>query len=151
AGILPDTGMHQLRERLERFGRDDLTRQLWLLRASLTTLAAAREGGPTGYHLVEGGPAADRDRLLAASRALADGLAEQAIHGGHGDVTWIGLALAKDDQWELSPLGTDLYDGLPGLALFLAYLGNVVNEERYTLLARKTLETVRRQLDASRR
>jgi type 2 lantibiotic biosynthesis protein LanM len=151
AGLLTVTGMHQLRERLERFGRDDLSRQLWLLRASLTTLAAAREGGPTGYHLVEGGPAADRDRLLAASRAIADELAGRAIHGGHGDVTWIGLALAKDEQWELSPLGMDLYDGLPGLALFLAYLGNVVNEERYTLLARKTLETVRRQLDASRR
>jgi type 2 lantibiotic biosynthesis protein LanM len=149
--VLPVTGMQQLQERLERFGREDLARQLWLLRASLTTLAVAEEDGTAGYHLVEGAPAADRDRLIAAARAIGDGLAERAIHGGHGDVTWIGLTLTKGGQWGLSPLGMDLYDGLPGLALFLAYLGNVVNEERYTLLARKALASIRRQLDMTKR
>jgi type 2 lantibiotic biosynthesis protein LanM len=151
AGFFPATGMQQMHERLGRFGRDDLARQLWLLRASLTTLAAATEDRPAGYHRVEGGPAADRDRLLAAACAIADGLAEQAVHGGHGTVTWVGLALAKDDRWELSPLGPDLYDGLPGVALFLAYLGAVAGEERYTLLARQALETIRRQLCQSKR
>jgi type 2 lantibiotic biosynthesis protein LanM len=151
AEVFPVTGMQQLQERLEQLGRADLARQLWLLRASLTTLAVAGEDGPAGYHLVEGGPAADRTRLLAAARAIADDLAERAIDGGHGDVTWIGLGLTKGGHWELSPLGMDLYDGLPGLALFLAYLGNVVHEERYTLLARKALATIRRQLSATRR
>jgi lantibiotic modifying enzyme len=32
-------------------------------------------------------------------------------------------------------LGTDLADGLPGVALFLAYLGAIAQEERYTTLA----------------
>jgi type 2 lantibiotic biosynthesis protein LanM len=151
AGILPVTSMRQMRERLERFGHDDLACQLWLLRASLTALADATEDGPAGYHPVEGAPAADRDRLLAAARGIADRLAEQAFHGGHGTLTWVGLALAKDDQWELSPLGLDLYDGLPGVALFFACLGAVAEEERYTRLARQALVTVRRQLDPARR
>jgi lantibiotic modifying enzyme len=29
----------------------------------------------------------------------------------------------REQYWSLAPLGADLYDGLPGIALFLAYLG----------------------------
>src|SRR5262249_9088089 len=93
----------------------------------------------------------DPTRLLAASRAVADRLAEQAIHGAHGDATWIGLAPGRDEQWALLPLGMDLYDGLPGVALFLAYLGTVSGAERYTALARRALASMRRQLAPEKR
>src|SRR5262249_15443656 len=133
AGMLPVTGMHQLHRRLERFGPDDLARQVWLLRASLTTLAAGmEEAAPAGYHLAENGAAVDPQRLLAAACAVGDQLAEQAIHGAHGDASWIGLTAGQDEQWALLPLGMDFYDGLPGVALFLAYLGAAAGEERYT-------------------
>jgi type 2 lantibiotic biosynthesis protein LanM len=39
---------------------------------------------------------------------------------------------------------------LPGVALFLAYLGALTEEPRYTELARRALTTLRRQLDRSR-
>ena len=44
----------------------------------------------------------------------------------------------------------DLYDGLPGVALFLAYLGAITREERYTALAHDALTTLRRQVERGR-
>ena len=41
---------------------------------------------------------------------------------------------------EVLPLATDLYGGLPGVALFLAYLGAMTGESRYTDLAQAALD-----------
>jgi type 2 lantibiotic biosynthesis protein LanM len=142
-----ESGLERVRRRLAQFGAADLKRQLWFLRASLTTLATANDAGTQpGYRLVADRPAADPDRLLAASRAIGDWLAEHGISGPAGDVNWIGLTLLRDEQWALQPLGMDLYDGVPGVMLFLAYLGAITGAERYTALARAALKTLRRRL-----
>src|SRR5262249_17424162 len=139
------TGMVRVRCRLSQLGPPDLAQQLWFLRASLATLTSGMEASATpGYHLVGNGPAADPKRLLVASQTVGDWLAEHAIHGPKGDVSWLGLTLVRDEQWSLLPLGMDLYDGVPGVTLFLAYLGAITGEERYVALARAGLKTLRR-------
>jgi type 2 lantibiotic biosynthesis protein LanM len=172
--LLNESGLDRSRQRLEQLGEKDLKRQLWFLRGSLTTMASAsrtaargtgaaagmgrsdrRASIPQGARfrrkpLVESRAVFDRAQLLAASCAVGDRLAETALQGAE-DVTWIGLNLVRQKQWLLTPLGLDFYDGTPGIALFLAYLGSVSGLERYTTLARATLETVRRQIESGRR
>jgi type 2 lantibiotic biosynthesis protein LanM len=53
----------------------------------------------------------------------------------------------RERYWRLSPLEVDLHSGLSGILFFLAWLGKVTGEERYTTLAREALGTVRRRLD----
>ena len=89
---------------------------------------------------------ADRQRLLFAARGVGDRLEELALRGEH-DSSWIGLTLANQHDWVLAPLGLDLYDGLPGVALFLAYLGKITGESRYTTLAKAAISTVRREIE----
>ena len=48
------------------------------------------------------------------------------------------------------PMGADLYGGLAGQALFLAYLGAVTEEARYTRLAREALTALRRRVERDR-
>ena len=152
ANEFSESGIERVRRRLGQFGPADLARQLWFLRASLTTLTTGIDASAhPGYRLVENGPAADPQRLLAASCAVADWLAEHAIHGPAGDVNWIGLTLVRDEQWSLLPLGMDLYDGVPGVMLFLAYLGELTGEERYTDVARACLKTMWRRLGPDKR
>jgi lantibiotic modifying enzyme len=63
-------------------------------------------------------------------------------------VAWIGLQFdTTKDKVSLMPLGIDLYDGLPGIALFLAYLGMITQERRYTELGRATLLNMRYQIE----
>jgi type 2 lantibiotic biosynthesis protein LanM len=152
AGECSRSGMEEVRGRLEQLGEKDLARQVGLLRVSLATLLPETDAGaPPRYHLVANGPAVDPGRLLAASRAVADRLADQAVRGAAGDVSWIGLTLVREEHWSLSPLGMDLYDGVPGLALFLAYLAAVSGEERYMDLARAALKTMRRRWGPDKR
>jgi len=61
------------------------------------------------------------------------------------------LSFVREKQWILAPLGIDLYDGVAGIGLFLAYLGAISGQEHYTALARATLDTVRHKLRAEQR
>lgn len=143
-GFFDETGLEQVRRRVARLGEDDLDRQTWFIRASLSTLtphdgtraAPIRSGGGT----VE---PATRERLVTSARAIGDQLEQLALRGD-GDASWIGLSMLGRGQWSLMPLGLDLYDGLPGVALFLAQLGALTGEERYSELARGAVETLRR-------
>ena len=46
-------------------------------------------------------------------------LATLALKGSR-DATWIGLRSLLGRDWHLRPLGSDLYSGLPGVAVFLS-------------------------------
>src|SRR5262249_34657596 len=139
-----------VRRRLGHLSADDLARQLWFIRASLATLTidADQAQRPT-YCLDKPQAAADRERLLAAVRTVGDRLEVLALRDA-GDVSWIGLTHTNERYWSIAPSGIDLYDGLPGLALFLAYLGSITQENRYTALAHDTLTTLRRQVEHCR-
>src|SRR5262249_40657808 len=92
---------------------------------------------------------ADRDRLLAAARAVGDKLEAMALRS-EGAASWVGLTLNAHEQWTLLPSGVDLYGGLPGQALFRAYLGAVTERARSGLLAREALTALRRQVERDR-
>ncbi len=150
--MLNESGLDRARQRLAEFGDEDLKRQLWFLRGSLTTLASAARPAAQSrrQQLAQPGVLFDRAQFLAASCAIGDRLAETALHGTN-DVTWIGLNLVRQTQWILVPLGVDLYDGISGITLFLAYLGSVAQQDRYINLAHAALETVRRRVDPATR
>ncbi len=61
-------------------------------------------------------------------------------------MSWLGIQIVSERDAALEPAGLDLYDGLSGITLFLAYLGHVVQEARYTELAQCGLTTIRKTL-----
>ncbi len=63
---------------------------------------------------------------------------------GKGEAMWIGLALSPDGNWVLEATDIDLYDGLPGIALFFGYLGAVAGEARYTNMAKAAVTAMRK-------
>jgi type 2 lantibiotic biosynthesis protein LanM len=144
-----ETGMDLVRRRLRQLSDADHARQLWFIQASLATVAKDTGRDPALTSPAAPPLQADRERLLAAARAIGDRLETLALYSeNRHDVTWIGLTFPKERQWSLLPLGMDLYDGLAGVALFLAYLGAVTAEERYTALARAACATLRKQVEA---
>src|SRR5262249_196819 len=134
-------------QRLHQFGPDDLARQRWIIRASLAT--TAKGGGAVSFKLREPAGRASRDALLAAACAAGDRLGGPALPGGDGPPR-TGGGIAGRGTRALGPVGIDLYHGLPGVALFLAYLGDVTGEARYTDLARAAVATLLRQAEGGR-
>jgi type 2 lantibiotic biosynthesis protein LanM len=134
-----EPAMVTVHRRLRGLGEEDLRRQLTLLRLSLGTRLLNRDDvGWTGYAPIDPGPplppAELRERLVAGARAVGEWFEEQALRDGRY-ATWIGLEF-RNRVWSMVPAPEDLYAGLPGIALFLGYLGAVTGEERWTTLAR---------------
>jgi len=145
-----EPGLALVHRRVQQLCEPDLQRQLWFLNASLTTLSIDlyQEDWPR-YTLVEPRKAASTEQLLAEAKAIGDRLDELALRS-EKDVIWFGVAGIDGRHCSLASLGYDLYEGIPGVALFLAYLGAVSGEERYSELARLALMTLRRQVQRSK-
>ncbi|MCC5661572.1 type 2 lantipeptide synthetase LanM family protein [Nostoc sp. XA010] len=142
-----ESGMALVQRRFQQLSDTDLKQQLWFIHASLTTLAMTEDGVKfSSYRVTEPQNNASREQLLAAAKTVGDHLEALALHG-EKDISWIGLTVINEKHWSLAPLGIDLYDGLPGVILFLAYLGTVTADNRYTALAKSALTTMQDQLE----
>ena len=142
-----ESGMTMVRHRLQQLSKPDLAQQIRLIESSLATLAMSSEQAhwPT-YSPIQPKDQVNREQLLTAARAVCDRLEELALRG-EDDATWIGLTQTNKSHWTLVSLGVDLYDGLAGITLLLAYLGSITQENRYTSLAQEALTTLHRQVE----
>ncbi|MEZ4294103.1 MAG: type 2 lanthipeptide synthetase LanM family protein [Polyangiaceae bacterium] len=134
------SGLALARAHLERFDGGDLAKQRWIVRAAMTTLASdARRARWGRYSPDADAPILGAEGLISAAERLGDWIVQQAIVGG-SEANWLGLAFVGD-HWVLAPLGTDLYGGLLGVALFLAQLAEVSQKEKYRDFAERAMRT----------
>lgn len=126
---------------VEGLSTEDCERQAWMIDASLASLPGALVRRPS-VGMTRSAREADATRLLAAASALGDRLEALAIRG-RDEATWIGLDLIDQRSWTIAPAGLDLDAGVPGIALFLAYLGAVTERDAPTSLAQAAVRTMR--------
>ncbi|MCO6454960.1 MAG: type 2 lantipeptide synthetase LanM family protein [Pirellulaceae bacterium] len=135
-------GLSAALRRLERLDECEIERQRWLVRAALG--GASDRGQPINPRDSQ----SPHDRLLHAAGCLAGQLSDQAIRCG-GQATWLGVTPPGDPRGRVAPLGFDLYDGLPGVILFLACWGEVARDRAAARLARQGLRTWQQQLSSA--
>ncbi|MFO7537912.1 MAG: type 2 lanthipeptide synthetase LanM family protein, partial [Chloroflexota bacterium] len=146
------TGLERVKQKLKKFNQADLTQQIWLIKASLATLAQVT------HHLVKtktrsSSPlslaqcnqfdpqATNKERLLNNATKLGNHLMNTAHTQGE-ETFWLGMRHDfAGNFYAVEPLGVQLYSGLPGVALFLAYLGHITEEVKYTNMAQRTIRT----------
>jgi type 2 lantibiotic biosynthesis protein LanM len=145
--LQPDSGLARVRRRLARLDDDELARQAWLVHNSLAAIDLIRGEHPS-YDFREADPPS-RDEILAAAVDIGRRLEQIALRGPR-DAHWLGPETAgATNHWTLKPAGPDLYLGIPGIALFLAHLGRLTGEDRFTELARAATVTLREQIPQS--
>lgn len=155
--FLGRSGIERSRERLQTLDEDEIERQRRVVCCSLQTLRLegwegnAREPWPSTDVLGRLEPLS-RERAIQEAMHLGDRLAKVAFRR-HGRASWMGFKppFNQAPTWTYVPLGLDLYDGIPGIALFLAHLGTTTGKARYLELARESLATILDQVDASPR
>jgi type 2 lantibiotic biosynthesis protein LanM len=141
------SSMSLVEQHLHGLNENDLKLQRWLIRAALATsiVGHSRVEEHSGTS-VGASQRCDRSRLLSAARIVGDRLESSAIRWDES-ASWLGLTVVDQGQWSITTTMLDLYDGLPGIALFLAHLGSTTGESRYTDLARETCNTMLRRLE----
>jgi type 2 lantibiotic biosynthesis protein LanM len=148
--FLDEPGLARVQRRIRQLSEEDCSEQLWFVHASLATLAAGRDEAPSPVVRATARKAmAEAPSLLEAPCKVGDRLASLALQSGR-EVSWIGILPMGRHNWTFNPLGIDLYDGLPGVALFLAYLGSVTSSDRYMALAQSAAMALRHQVERAR-
>jgi type 2 lantibiotic biosynthesis protein LanM len=147
-----ESGIELVHNRLNKLSEKDLQRQTWFIQAALATLKIDKTAdnhqiklGKKTCQIGLSNPST-KNQFLEAACKIGDRL-ELLAHKNDKFVTWMGLGVIQNQQWTLSPLGTDLYAGIPGVVLFLAYLGKITQNHSYTNLAKTALNTIKKQLD----
>jgi type 2 lantibiotic biosynthesis protein LanM len=148
-GFLAEAPLDRVLRRIGDLGEDDLARQQWVVRASLATLA--RPGATPSVAPAAARARAPRARPAAAERAAsatpldlawraARTLQRQAFLDD-GQATWLDRVAGTDGRTDVLPLGTDVYDGLPGVILFLAQVDRLRPGHGLRTLAEAALRT----------
>lgn len=149
------SGWASAQDRIAALSNDDAERQIWLIRASLAERLATVGKRPDGAGLVGAGRQTSVDlarpvdpaRAVDAAISVGRRIAVLAIHAAD-DVTWIRLTNTSDGRWITTQVGTDLYEGISGISLFLAYLGAISGQETFSSLAEKASVALLRQVEA---
>jgi len=158
-----ETSLSHTRRCLQTLSDDDLSKQTWIIRASMSAYAldfvekeVAKQDADIWSNINSSNettsmkgdkrPAApNSDQLLAAARTVANRLDWLSLRD-QSEIAWLGVNLINDRMWKLLPLGFDLYNGTAGIVLFMAYLGAITGKDRYTALAKTSLRCIQRQL-----
>ncbi|MFI6497866.1 type 2 lanthipeptide synthetase LanM family protein [Nonomuraea typhae] len=144
-GIEVRPAMDAVLDRLAAFGPEDYARQHWLVHGTIGLAAAKSHSGRLlpSYSLepvAQERDAGDPDALVLAALRVGERLRELAVTVD-GGAQWFGVNATGDGDWSLGRLRPDLFNGLSGIALFLAHLGALTGDTRHTDLARAALNT----------
>ncbi len=150
SNIFIRSGFDMVRRYLGFFSQDDLQKQLDFIHKSLIGLEMSSDPGAVQYTLTRPPIEADSPTLMAAAVAVADRIVELA-HTDEDEASWLGMAMVAEHGWQLRSLETDLYGGLPGILLFLGYLGEVSDDRKYYALALRTLPVLRKKVHNRRK
>ncbi len=145
AGFLKAAPFDRVRERLRGLDEAEIARQAWIVSNSLR--AVGGRPNPNDRHAVrETEPAPSRDELLNAAVEVGLRLDALAFRSGEAAFWFVQKFQPGPYPSVLSPAGPDLYLGISGIALFLAQLGAVTSDPRFTRLAGAATVTLRAQI-----
>ncbi|MEU4642979.1 type 2 lanthipeptide synthetase LanM family protein [Micromonospora sp. NPDC023814] len=150
--FLETSGLAAVRARIGAMSEEDLRRQLWCIRASMSGLTV----GTPHAERVDSRPLPeepiDADLAVRAARSIADLLLDAALAADNEAPSWLSVNFIGDRYWKVGHAGIDLYSGVAGVALFLGQLGAVTGDARFRRPAEQLaaqLAEVTRQLAAS--
>lgn len=141
--FLTECSLDASRKCIQQMDERDLERQIWLIRASFASLTLNNVHTQTKYGLQLLPPQSQltNEQLLSEALSIGNLLQRRAVTWEDMAGWWI-MNIADGQEWRSVASGLDLYSGLPGIVLFLAYLGKFSGEEQYTALSRSALKTL---------
>lgn len=150
---LTRSGLDVARARIESLGPVELERQLRIVRSSLALRYFAEPAYERGR--VDAGTCGrvkplPRGEIIAAAMEIASEIGRMALSDRTGDVTWITTEpLSRAGHQRLQATGYGLYDGVAGIALFLAAASRCGGDANLASLARRALAPIRSRLHSS--
>lgn len=143
-------GLARARARLKKLDRHEIDWQIEVIRENLKSLSTppdAASPAPAKALDRQDVPARpSKEFFIAEADKIAGELSRYAVREGPG-AAWIGLDWLGDAEvFQLVCLGSDLYNGTSGIAVFLAAHAAVSGHEPFAELARAAIAHLRKSL-----
>lgn len=135
-------------EHIKSLNTSDCKDQLQLIKTSMLFLEAPTTKKNKIIDLKKYNHEYPSKEFLNESIAIGEHLLNKMITGaqsnGQKDACWIGGGFVdnKEGEWRIAPVNRYLYDGISGIALFLAYLGYITKRSDFTDAAKKSIHSV---------
>lgn len=151
AGVLvqdfvTEPSLTRVRGRIKNLSTNELVRQTTIIRSAFAISAIDAPHSDTVLQTPRRRKNGDIDFLRYAERIAVD-LHANAISGADGSTSWIGpMSFPQTDRVEYQVIGANLYDGVCGIAVFLAALHRVTGKRIYRDRARAALVSLKKIL-----
>lgn len=140
--------------RIEKFSKEDLYLQIKYIKISYETKNSNSEKDITSINFseVKGNSSnIDTRKYIELAKKIGDYVVENSIKDNCKNVsrTWVSAILSGRNEVGvgIQPIGDDLYNGNSGVAVYLTYLGYMLNEYTYIEKASEALESRRKFID----
>lgn len=89
----------------------------------------------------------DYQELLIISKKIAEDLKKRAIFSDdYSTVTWISKQTLEDGSDSISPISSNFYNGILGIALFYLHIGELTNNSEYRRITKACINTATQSL-----
>ncbi|MDA1996979.1 MULTISPECIES: type 2 lanthipeptide synthetase LanM family protein [Bacillus cereus group] len=147
-----ETALNKTLKKIDKLNIKDCEQQLQVIHMSMLASNAKSNADLTDidpYKKITGN--INKQDFLNEAQKIGDYLLSTAISGtrdGEEELSWISTVFlgGNEIKWEVQPIGTDLYNGSSGIALFFAYLSELTRENKYKEAAKKSLVPVKNML-----
>ena len=147
-GLLTGPSFDGVVTRIRGLSEADLQYQVELIESSFKARDSGSPQAVVRCSVVAGEPL-DRAGLVTRAEAVAAFIAQRAIWDGDA-AYWIGLEFeARAEKHSLQPVGTSLYDGRGGIAVFFAALHALTQREEHRHVALGALRSITNQFFGS--
>lgn len=137
-----ESGLERVKKKVSTLNEDDLTRQLWVINASLLSSDLSNKDATHSPIVKKSTDTKSIAPILNAISDIGDTI-ERLAFRSNGGANWFTWKSVGNSHWDLEAMDATLYDGLSGMALFLAYAGEITEDKRYRKLAEEALATAR--------
>ncbi len=137
------SGLERVKNKIANLNQEDLKRQKWVIRSAL--LSADLSNRKATHSPIKKADVLDSkcdSQLIEAVEKIAQTIASLAFRS-NGGASWFTWKAIGSTHWDLEAMDATFYDGLSGMICFLAYAGEVLNNEKYRQLAQEALVTAR--------
>ncbi|MCC5660823.1 type 2 lantipeptide synthetase LanM family protein [Nostoc sp. XA010] len=149
-GYFKEPSYERMISRLRQLNDADLAQQIAIIRGSFYSwvgrgmTSATPTNGDFDWNTKT---PLTQTQLVQEAVEIAKELQQRAIEAADRSVTWIGMGyLPNAGRMQLQPLGDGLYDGVCGVALFLAALAKITGDAGFQDLTLSALQDLRKSL-----
>lgn len=137
-GFVRSSGLDRVVERIRAMGSADLQRQVWSIR---TAFAINRATPP----VARSSQAYDVDEFRKQALQIAESIGQRLLRDARRHrhrIAWPSIRSRAFNDAYVSWTGGDLYDGAAGIALFLAHLGEMLDDTDFRSAADEAIAYV---------